>query len=127
MEALVKDAEDFLKRDEVGQEGLGAEAEVAGVEGGSAAHVGGGLGVGKRRNEEVPKPVGRVSEADRTGDQRSLSRKMDRTLYLLVKGQKGWGFPMDGLGGKESLYTVCSHLPFPPPFFSFAFTFTGID
>ncbi|KAG7005415.1 50S ribosomal subunit L30 [Physcia stellaris] len=95
VEALVREAEGFLRRD----------SDIGGVEG-----VEGG---GKRRGEEVPKPVGRVSEADRKGDLRSLSRRMERTLYLLVqkegkdKGKEGeWGFPRSRLGPKESLYTA---------------------
>lgn len=41
------------------------------------------------------KPLPRTTEADAKNDVRSLERKLDRTLYLLVKskGGKGWKFP----------------------------------
>lgn len=105
VEALVKEAEGFLRKD----------SDIGSAEGleGAKGEVGGEKGLGKRRGEEVPKPVGRVGEADRKGDLRSLSRRMERTLYLLVqkegknKGKEGgWGFPRSRLGPKESLYTV---------------------
>ncbi|KAH0494122.1 hypothetical protein TgHK011_000754 [Trichoderma gracile] len=45
----------------------------------------------------VERPAERVSEADRKGDVRRLDRQMERTLYLVVKGADGWGFPADVL------------------------------
>ncbi|KAL2212712.1 50S ribosomal subunit L30 [Sarocladium strictum] len=45
----------------------------------------------------VERPVGRESEADKKGDVKRLDRAMDRTLYLVVKGKDGWGFPADRL------------------------------
>ena len=123
VEALVKEAEGFLRRDS----DIGSVTEGEGVDGGGEKwEVSGEKGLGKRRGEEVPKPVGRVSEADRKGDLRSLSRRMERTLYLLVqqegkdKGKDGaWGFPRSRLGPKESLYTVSFELPLFLPFLRF--------
>lgn len=37
----------------------------------------------------------RETEADKKGDVRRLDRQLDRTLYLVVKGKDGWGFPSD--------------------------------
>jgi large subunit ribosomal protein L46 len=49
----------------------------------------------------------RVTEADQKGDQRSLDRLLQRTLYLLVQNQKGqWSFPEDVIVGRESLALV---------------------
>ncbi len=65
------------------------------------------------KEEEIEKPMSRVTEADKIGDTKSLNRALTRTLYLVVKsgnGAKGrsrWGFPSSALEGKESLHTVC--------------------
>lgn len=80
LEALLKDAEDVM------------------TEGDDAADV---------KKEPVEKPMPRVTEADKTGDVKSLNRALQRTLYLLVKGGKGgWTFPTTGLVPKEDLHTV---------------------
>jgi hypothetical protein len=43
-----------------------------------------------------------------------LDRRMDRTLYLVVKRENGgWGFPAGVLEGTENLHQVCSS-PIPP-------------
>lgn len=93
--ALIEDAEGFLRKEE-GDGEVGAEEGLGGLQ--------------VKKEEEIQRPLPRVGEADRVGNERSLSRKMERTLYLLVKqeGEKeGWGFPTGWLGGKESLHTVC--------------------
>ncbi|KAF2862409.1 homoserine O-acetyltransferase [Piedraia hortae CBS 480.64] len=55
---------------------------------------------------EVQRPLPRVTEADAKNDVRSLSRKLDRTLYLLVKTEDSrWRFPEDRVLGRESLAT----------------------
>jgi large subunit ribosomal protein L46 len=63
----------------------------------------------------------RVTEADRTGDVRSLERALTRTLYLLVKrkraeGKEGafWSFPNGTLEPKEGLKEVSPPPPSPP-------------
>ena len=111
VESLVRDAEGFLRKDkdedEEGGEGeKEGEKERVEVTGGSRQKIG----------KEVPKPVERISDADRRGDERSLSRKMERTLYLLVQKNGVWGFPTSRLGPKESLHTVSiPPLPLPLP------------
>lgn len=59
----------------------------------------------------VHRPLPRFSEADEKNDRRSLSRKMDRVLYLLVQNKYGrWRFPEDRVYGRENLHQVCSTL-----------------
>ena len=61
------------------------------------------------RKKEVERPLSRVTEADRTGNQKSLDRMLARTLYLLFRGTEGkWMFPTSTLVPKESLHTVSS-------------------
>ena len=63
------------------------------------------------KKEAVPRPAPRVTSADEANDTKSLSRKMDRTLYLLVKNAAGrWVFPADLVQGKEGLHQVCNPL-----------------
>ncbi|PHH74272.1 hypothetical protein CDD80_3195 [Ophiocordyceps camponoti-rufipedis] len=52
----------------------------------------------------VPRPASRETEADRVGDVTRLDRKLDRTLYLVVKGNEGWGFPAGVMGNEENLH-----------------------
>jgi large subunit ribosomal protein L46 len=64
---------------------------------------------GPKKIEKIEKPMPRVTEADKTGDVRSLNRALQRTLYLIVTGEDGkWGFPSGGLLAKESLQRVCT-------------------
>jgi large subunit ribosomal protein L46 len=57
--------------------------------------------------EPVQLLMPRSTEADEKRDERSLSRLLQRTLYLLVQNEKGqWTFPEDVLVGKESLALV---------------------
>lgn len=51
----------------------------------------------------------RITEADTNGDVKALTRRLDRTLYLLVNGggdnkQNNWKFPTSGLKVKEPLH-----------------------
>lgn len=50
-----------------------------------------------QKGSDISRPVvpnARITEADKTGDETSLERKLDRTLYLMVKAQDGsWNFP----------------------------------
>lgn len=56
---------------------------------------------------EVERPMSRETEADRKNDQRSLNRKLDRALYLMVKNKEGiWRFPEDRVYGRENLHQV---------------------
>ncbi|KAJ4008626.1 hypothetical protein NW752_009744 [Fusarium irregulare] len=52
----------------------------------------------------VEPPADRVTEADSKGDVRRLDRQLDRTLYLVVKGKDGWGFPADVIPKEENLH-----------------------
>ena len=99
VEALVKDAERFSRKEE-------SDGEVAADVGGEGLN-----GLQAKEEKQIQRPPPRVSNADKGRDERSLSRAMQRTLYLLVKreGEKeGWGFPSSWLGAKESLHTVKS-------------------
>ncbi|KAI6782203.1 54S ribosomal protein-like protein [Emericellopsis cladophorae] len=53
----------------------------------------------------VTLPNGRETEADKKGDVKRLDRALDRTLYLVVKGKDGWGFPADVVPEGENLHT----------------------
>ena len=61
--------------------------------------------------EDAVTPMARESEADRSGDVRSLDRKGERNLYLLVTsktdGPEVWKFPQADLVGSELLHEVC--------------------
>ncbi|KAI4259285.1 MAG: hypothetical protein LQ352_000825 [Teloschistes flavicans] len=94
LEALVRDAEVEVKEEE-GEEGAArGQQEV--------------------KTEAVQRPMPRVTEADRVGDTKSLDRRLERTLYLVVKEGKErggrWWFPSDGLMGKESLHTATERI-----------------
>lgn len=60
------------------------------------------------KKEELERPMPRITETDKNKDLKSLNRKLERTLYLLVKGRKDreWTFPRSTLEKKESLHTV---------------------
>lgn len=75
------------------------DAEVEGLTGEEGQEV---------KKQEIEKPMPRITEADQVGDTKSLDRKLQRTLYLVVReGKEGkWWFPNDMLVGKESLHTV---------------------
>ena len=63
------------------------------------------------KKEELERPMPRISEADRQGDLKSLNRRLERTLYLLVNsGKGGWTWPSSELEKRESLHTV-SQMP----------------
>jgi len=99
IESLVKDAR---VRAVEGKDGAAVEVK----EGEGEVELGAGEG-------KVEKPLSRVTESDRKGDVRRLDRQLTRTLYLLVKPEKGsWRFPQGVLEGRENLHQVCSILPF---------------
>lgn len=54
----------------------------------------------------VEAPVARETEADKKNDVRRLDRKLERTLYLVVKGEEGWQFPADDVAASENLHVV---------------------
>ncbi|RDA92950.1 hypothetical protein CP533_5538 [Ophiocordyceps camponoti-saundersi (nom. inval.)] len=51
----------------------------------------------------VPRPMPRLTQADERGEVTRLDRKLDRTLYLVVEGEDGWGFPAGPMIGSENL------------------------
>lgn len=102
VEALIRDAEGRTITD----------AKTVDDEDANGAVIGGdaSIGEGTRRRLEVniDRPLPRTTEADEKNDVKSLNRKLDRALYLLVKNADGrWRFPEDRLIGSESLYQVC--------------------
>ncbi|EMT63919.1 54S ribosomal protein L17, mitochondrial [Fusarium odoratissimum] len=54
--------------------------------------------------ETIVKSLLRDAEAHRKGDVQRLDRQLDRTLYLVVKGKDGWGFPADVIPKDENLH-----------------------
>ncbi|KAJ1914843.1 hypothetical protein H4219_004609 [Mycoemilia scoparia] len=64
---------------------------------------------GNSSNEAEVALQPRITEADKKGDQKSLERKLDRTLYLLVKdsnGNGGWKLPQGLVAQDEVLKTA---------------------
>jgi len=59
--------------------------------------------------DRVPleRPLPRETEADRAGDVRRLDRKLDATLYLVVRKEEGgWEFPSCAMTTEESVHRV---------------------
>ncbi|KAI0389876.1 39S mitochondrial ribosomal protein L46-domain-containing protein [Xylariaceae sp. FL0594] len=57
----------------------------------------------------VERPMDRVTEADKTNDVRRLDRKLDRTLYLVVKREGGpWQFPTEDVPTDERLHETAA-------------------
>jgi len=55
----------------------------------------------------VEQPMPRQTEADRTGDVKRLDRKLERTLYLVVKGTDDkWIFPSAPMGTEKNVHEV---------------------
>lgn len=105
--ALIRDAEgkDIVEAEPVGDSDAGG-VEVSGNEKE-------GEGVRKPIGQQIAieRPMPRITEADKTNDLRSLNRKLDQSLYLLMKTKDGrWRFPEDRVYGRENLAQVW-HLP----------------
>ncbi|GIZ45151.1 hypothetical protein CKM354_000833200 [Cercospora kikuchii] len=98
-EKLIRDAEGKTISDD-----LVGDAETGGEE--IAGDAKQGEGVRKPVGDVViERPAPRRTEADEKNDQKSLSRAMDRTLYLLVRDKQGaWHFPQDRIYGRENLH-----------------------
>lgn len=102
VEALIRDAEGKPVVEEKTVDG--AEKSEEAVAGDPQATEG---AMRELQKVEVEKPLPRRTPADEANDQRSLSRKLDRVLYLLVKNKEGrWRFPEDRVYGKENLHEV---------------------
>jgi len=78
---------------------------------------------------DADRPMSRRTAADRAGDTTSLDRRLDRTLYLLVRGADGrWVLPSVRLLPRENLHQVrvsprpavpsaaSSHAQYLPPY-----------
>lgn len=71
------------------------------------------MGDSVTKKEEIPRPMPRITEADKMGDQKSLDRLLQRTLYLLVQSKEGyWKFPSVQIEEKESVRLVSDLDPF---------------
>ena len=101
IEALMRDAEgkDIVEAEPQGDAEAGGEA----VSGDARQ----GEGVRKDVGISFDRPAPRETEADRKKDTKSLSRRLDRSLYLLIKNKDGrWRFPEDRVYGRENLHQV---------------------
>lgn len=102
VEKLVRDAEgkDIIEGEAQGD----AETDGKAVSGDARA----GEGAQKPVSEViVERPISRVTQADEANDVKSLNRKLDRSLYLLVQNKDGeWRFPEDRVYGRENLHQV---------------------
>lgn len=70
--------------------------------------------------EEPPKLMPRITEADKKNDVKSLDRKGERNLYLLIQGKDEagknvWRFPQSDVAQQEPLFDVSKlHCPSTP-------------
>lgn len=62
--------------------------------------------------KELERPLDRLTLADRRKDPTRLNRMLDRTLYLVVKGNENsqWRLPSGPLLGRENLHQVCGQI-----------------
>ncbi|KAK6422169.1 hypothetical protein LTR95_016708, partial [Oleoguttula sp. CCFEE 5521] len=59
----------------------------------------------------IDRPMPRVTEADEKNDVKSLNRKLDRSLYLLLRNKQGrWRFPEDQLHARENLHQAAERI-----------------
>lgn len=104
VEKLIRDAEG---KDIVDAEPQG-DAEAGGEASGNPMA---GEGTRKPVSEiTVERPQPRTTKDDAENNKQSLNRKLERTLYMVVKNKDGaWRFPQDRVLGRESLHQVrCS-------------------
>lgn len=102
-EALIRDAEgkDIVEASKVSDGDKGGKVSGDSAMGESMRKI------LQQQQVTVQQPMSRVSEADEKNDRRSLSRKMDRALYLLIQNKYGrWRFPEDRVYGRENLNQV---------------------
>lgn len=84
-----------------------SDAESPAIGGGPEAGVEVGAEQAASKRVEVEKPMSRVTEADKSGDEKSLNRLLQRSLYLLVQNSQGqWQFPSASLAGNEGFAKV---------------------
>ncbi|KAN0095855.1 39S mitochondrial ribosomal protein L46 domain containing protein [Hyaloscypha variabilis] len=62
-------------------------------------------------DRELERPLKRFTDADRKGEFTRLDRRLERTLYLLVKREGGgWGFPAGEVEGREGLHQAAERV-----------------
>ncbi|KAF2497527.1 ribosomal protein [Lophium mytilinum] len=106
VERLLEDA------DASAPESTGADA-AKGMEGAAVAEAGVEIAAeaSKKKAEPIERPMPRETEADRKGDQRSLDRLMQRSLYLVVQNKEGrWVLPDDQIQGRETLHQAAERV-----------------
>lgn len=105
------DVVDKLIRDAEGKDIVDAQPQGDAEAGGQAVSGNSAVGEGTRKpvgEVNVERPLARTTKDDAEGNKQSLNRKLDRSLYLLVKNKEGsWRFPQDRVLGRESLHQVC--------------------
>lgn len=72
------------------------------------------------KKEEFERPMPRITEEDKSGDLRSLNRRLERNLYLVVtRDNRLWEFPTSLLETRgESLHTVSRLLFYSSGFYT---------
>ena len=101
--ALIRDAEGK----DIVEAQLQGDSETGGEEVGGKMKEGEGVRKPVGQQVAIERPHPRITQADEANDVRSLSRKLDRNLYLLVKNKDGrWRFPEDRVYGRENLHQV---------------------
>ncbi|OQN97942.1 hypothetical protein B0A48_16246 [Cryoendolithus antarcticus] len=102
-----------LLRDAAGQTIIEAE-KVTDAEPGSdaVAEDAAALEVARQDLESrIDRPMPRATEADEKNDVKSLNRKLDRSLYLLLRNKEGrWRFPEDRLHARENLHQAAERI-----------------
>ena len=101
--ALIRDAEgkDMVEAELVG------DAETDGLEVSGKEKEGEGIRKPIGQPITIDRPMPRITSADDSNDLRSLNRKLDQSLYLLVKNKDGrWRFPEDRVYGRENIAQV---------------------
>lgn len=104
-ENLIRDAEgkEIVSAQPVGDK----EADGTAIAGEPRA----GEGTRKDLELQIERPMSRFTEADEKNDTKSLNRKLDQSLYLMIRNKDGrWRFPEDRLYAKETLHDV-GHFP----------------
>ncbi|SMR49033.1 unnamed protein product [Zymoseptoria tritici ST99CH_1E4] len=106
VEKLIRDAEgkDIIDADPVGDEETKGRT-VSGKESSSE-------GVRKPVGEvSIDRPLSRRTKDDEENNTKSLNRRLDRNLYLLVKNKHGhWRFPQDRLYAREGLHQAAERV-----------------
>ena len=103
VEALIRDAEGK----DIGEAKPIGDSETDGQQVSGNEREGEGVRKDVGQHVAIERPLSRITEADRANDFKSLSRRLDRSLYLLVKNKNGkWRFPEDRVYGRENLHQV---------------------